>query len=139
MSLLGGVSGVFEPLAFANNQQMGEKYDSSKPLNTLGYADACNLYGYAMRLPLPIRDFVWVEVSSIEDWADFIVKQGDEQEEGYFLEVDLEYPEELHDLHDTYPYAPEKLKIEEKYLSEHQKELGKGCEAMYESKKLFLT
>ena len=76
MSLLGGVSGVFDPLASANNPKMGEKYDLSKPKNTILYTDACNLYCYAMRLPLPTRDFVWVEVSSIEDWADFILKQG---------------------------------------------------------------
>ena len=28
---------------------------------------------------------------------------------GYFLEVDLEYPEELHELHDDFPLAPQKL------------------------------
>ena len=90
MSFLGGVSGVFEPLTFAYNPQMGENYDPSKPKNTKMYTDACNFYGYAMRLPFPIRDFVWVEVSSIEDWADLILKQGDEQEIGYILYVDLE-------------------------------------------------
>merc|ERR1712115_137949 len=60
-------------------------------------------------------------------------------EDGYFLEVDLEYPEELHDFHDTYPCAPEKLKIEEKYLSDHQKEPGKKCGAKFGSEKLCLT
>ena len=63
----------------------------------------------------------------------------DKQEEGYFLKVDLEYPEDLHDLHDTYPCAPERLKIEEKYLSEHKKKLGKECGAKYGSEKLCLT
>ena len=61
----------------------------------------------------------WIDVLPKKDWTDFILKQKDEQEEGYFLEVDLEYPEELHDLNDTYSCVPEKL--EEKYLSEHQK------------------
>ena len=28
---------------------------------------------------------------------------------GYFLEVDLEYSDELHELHNDYPLAPEKL------------------------------
>ena len=88
---------------------------------------------------LPTGGFKWVDVSTKEDWADFILKQGDEQDDGYFLEVDLEYPEELHDFHDTYPCAPEKLKIEEKYLSDHQKELGKKCGAKFGSEKLCLT
>ena len=44
MSLLGGVSGVFEPFKKANNPQMGDMYDATKPLNTIVYLDACNLY-----------------------------------------------------------------------------------------------
>ena len=30
---------------------------------------------------------------------------------GYFLEVDLEYPDELQELHNDYPLAPEKLAV----------------------------
>ena len=41
------------------------------------------------------------------------------------------YPEELHDPHDTYPCAHKKLKIEEKYISKHQKELGEECGDKY--------
>ena len=36
------------------------------------------------------------------DWEKSIHEQEDNQENGYFLEVDLEYPEELHDEHDSY-------------------------------------
>ena len=81
--------------------------------------DANNLYGWAMSKYLPNGEFEWVHVSTKEDWTYFILKQKDEQGKGYFLEVDLEYPEDLHDLHDTYPCAPEKLNIDEKYLSEY--------------------
>merc|ERR1711954_227395 len=126
-SLLGGISAVLFQLAFANNLQMGDLCDPSKPLNTILHMDANNLYGWAMSQYLPTGGFKWVDVSTNEDWTDFILAQGDEQEEGYFLDVDLEYPEELHELHDTYPCAPERFKIEEEYLSEHQKEIGKGC------------
>ena len=67
------------------------------------------------------------------------MNQQDEQEDGYFLEVDLEYPEELHDLHNNYPCAPEKINIEENYLIEHQKKLGKECGVNYKIKKTCLT
>ena len=63
MFLVGGMSGVFNPLAFANNPQM-RKYDSSKPLNTILYMDANNLYGWAMGQFLPTGEFEWVDVST---------------------------------------------------------------------------
>ena len=86
-----------------------------------------NLYGYAMRQYLPTGGFEWVYVTERENWAEFILQQQDEQEEGYFLEVDLEYPKELHDTFDNYPCVPEKMKINESYLSDHQKQLGEKC------------
>ena len=89
--------------------------------------DANNLYGYAMRQYLPTGGFEWVDVTERENWAEFILQQQDEQEEGYFLEVDLEYPKELHDTHDNYPCGPEQMKINESYHSDHQKQLGEKC------------
>ena len=38
---------------------------------------------------------------------------------GYILEVDFEYPSELHDLHNDYPLAPEKLEISQNMLSKY--------------------
>ena len=35
---------------------------------------------------------------------------------GYISEVDLEYPDELHELHNVYPLAPEKFKINHNML-----------------------
>ena len=42
---------------------------------------------------------------------------------GYFLEVDLEYPDELHELHNDYPLAPEKLAVSSDMLSNYCKKL----------------
>ena len=38
---------------------------------------------------------------------------------GYILEVDLEYPQELHDIHNDYPLAPEKINIPKEWLSKY--------------------
>ena len=75
---------------------MGEKYDPKKHLITIVYLDACNLYRWTMCEYLPTGGFMWVEVSSITDWTQFILNQKDDQDGGYILEVDLKYPEYLH-------------------------------------------
>ncbi|GFW13497.1 uncharacterized protein TNCV_1209631 [Trichonephila clavipes] len=66
---------------------------------------ANNLYGWAMSQHLPTHDFFWTD----ED-VNFM-NVPDDSEIGYIFEVDLEYPDELHDLHNCYPLAPEKIEI----------------------------
>lgn len=44
----------------------------------------------------------------------------DDADTGYILEVDLEYPPELHDLHSDYPLAPEKIEISPEMLAPYQ-------------------
>ena len=39
--------------------------------------------------------------------------------DGYILKVDLEYPDELHELHNDYPLAPEKLEISHNMMSSY--------------------
>ena len=46
---------------------------------------------------------------------------------GYILEVDLEYPSELHDLHNDYPLAPEKLEISQSMLSKYYSDIADKC------------
>ena len=73
------------------------------------YLDANNLYGWAMSQPLPTGEFDWLNEEEIANLD--IMQIPDNSEEGYILEVDLKYPKELHDLHNDYPLAPEKMKI----------------------------
>ena len=82
------------------------------------YLDANNLYGWAMSQSLPFKDFKWIDPESVilDNYTDYTWK-------GIILEVDLEYPEELHDLHNDYPLAPEKILIRDEMLSPYCREL----------------
>ena len=52
-------------------------------------------------------------------------KYSENSKKGLILEVDLAYPKELHDLHNDYPLAPEKVKVTENMLSEYCKNIAK--------------
>lgn len=82
---------------------------------TLIFFTANNLYGLGQSYPMPMKDFVWLTVEEINSLN--IMKMNDEQRTGYILEVDLDYPEELHEEHGSFPLAPERLIITEKQLS----------------------
>ena len=97
----GGISMIANRFGKANNKFMGEKYDPRSPSKFIAYLDANNLYGWAMMKPLPVGDFKWMNEKELGHWGDFPC----------ILEVDLEYPRGLHDLHNDYPLAPERLKI----------------------------
>ena len=118
----GGVSSIMNRYARANNPYMGaEAYDPSKPTSYIHFLDANNLYGWAMSQKMPLSDFRWL---SEEDIRKFDVMSCDpEGDKGYVLEVDLAYPESLHDEHNDYCLAPEHMSITEEMLSPYQHEL----------------
>ena len=98
---------------------------------------------------LPTHGFEWVDDVSSDnclqynestvDWKTKILSLSDEQEDGYIFEVDLEYPQELHDLHDTYPVAPEHMEIEKSMLSPYQQKLGEKLKVKGKARKLCTT
>ena len=76
--------------------------------------------GYAMSQSLPYSEFQWLTEEEINN-LDVINYKADNAE-GMILEVDLEYPQHLHNDHADYPLAPEKINIDKEMLSPHAKE-----------------
>ena len=104
----GGVSTISNRYAKANNKYMGDKFNSIEPSKFITYLDANNLYGYGMSKPLPTHGFQWMTKEELDIWKKISGMKG----HGCILEVDLEYPTSLHDLHNDYPLAPDTMKLE---------------------------
>jgi len=96
----GGISQCSKRYTKANNKYMSN-YDNTKSDIYLLYLDKNNLYGWAMSQYLPIDEFEWVD-SNID-----ITMIDDDSDVGYILEVDIDYPENLHLLHKDLPFCPE--------------------------------
>ena len=92
---------------------------------------------------LPEKNFEWEEeyfsINDIDLAKDKILNLKDDCTDGYFFEVDLKYPNEIHDLHNEFPLCPEQLQIKEEWLSEYQKILRKELQIKGKSNKLCLT
>lgn len=97
----GGISQCSKRYCEANNKYL-EDYDSSKKSIFLMYLDANNLYGYSMMQYLPECDYRWCyKEFSVSD----IMNIPEDVTTGYIFEVDLDYPQHLHDLHRDYPFC----------------------------------
>ena len=79
-----------------------------------------NLYGWAMSEYLPYEGFKWLK--NVDEFD--MMSVSEKSPIGYFLEVDLEYPDELHELHNDYPLAPEKLAVSSDMLSKYCKKIA---------------
>ena len=84
----------------------------------LAYIDQNNLYGNALRKPLPHSEFSWAEDLSVFT-RDFILSLDEEGEWGYTFEVDLGYPEHLHHTTADFPLAPETGEITQDMFSNY--------------------
>ena len=117
--LRGGVSYIAKRYAKANNKYI-ENYDLKKPSTFITYLDMNNLYGWAMSEYLPYDGFKWLKNIDRLD----VNSVGEKSKMGCFLEVDLEYPNELHKLHNDYPLAPEKRPVSSDMFSKYCKEIS---------------
>ena len=108
----GGISYIAKRYTKANNKYMSD-YDSNKPSTFITYLDKNNLYSWAMSEYIPYSEFERLKnVDKLDVMS--INKKSDVR---YILEVDLEYPDELHELHNDYPLTPEKLAVTGDMLS----------------------
>ena len=75
------------------------------------YWDVNSLYGWAMPQKLQVNDFEWIKDTLKVD-KDLISNYNEESDAGYFLKVDVQYIEKLHELHNDLPFLTERMKIE---------------------------
>jgi hypothetical protein len=117
----GGISVISKRFSEANNKYL-PNFDPEKPSKFIIYLDANNLYGWALSQPLPVSDFKWLSVEEINNFKPLEIE--DDSAMGYVIEADIAYPENIHDDHDDYPLAPERVEIETSMLSEYCKNLA---------------
>ena len=106
----GGISIISNRYGKANNKYMKD-FNKSELSKYLMYVDANNLYGWAMSQKLPVHSFKWMSNKEIENIFNNQIVQVWERTP-CILEVDLIYPEELHDLHNDYPLCPERVECD---------------------------
>ena len=83
-----------------------------------------NLYGWAMNEYLPYGGFEWLE--NIDKFD--VMSINDKSPIGYILEVDLEYPDKLHKLHNGLQLAPKKLSVSGNMLSNYCQKIASEYE-----------
>lgn len=119
--LRGGISYIANRYSKANNKYMKEYYEN-KPSKYIMYLDANNLYGWAMSQYLPTGGFKWMTQKQIDNID--LAKYKEDSKNGLILEVDLKYPQDLHNFHNDYPLAPEKVKVTDSMLSNYSKRIA---------------
>ena len=105
----GGICQAIHRYAKANNKDM-KNYTKDIISSYLMYLDANNLYGWAMSQKLPMNGFKWVK--DLSQFNESFIRTYDENSDiGYFLEVDIDYPEKLFNPHEDLPFLPEGKKV----------------------------
>ena len=107
----GGICQAIHRYAKANNKYM-KNYNKDVISSYLMYLDANNLYGWAMSRKFPINGFKWVEKSKLSRFNERFIKNYNESSDiGYFLQVDVNYPKKLFNLHKNLPFLLERKKV----------------------------
>ena len=113
-NIRGGISSV-----------MGDRYIKSDKNKKILYFDANNLYGHSMSQPLPYDEIeLWHgHPDLLMNWLDEILNTPDDSDIGYFIEVDLTYPNIIKQKTKNFPFAPENKKINADNFNDYMKEI----------------
>ena len=92
---------------------MGDRYVKSDENKKILYMDATNLYGHSISQMLPYDEIeMWHgDPDKYWNWLDEILNTPDDADIGYFLEVDLKYPDNIKEKTKHFPFCPENKKI----------------------------
>ena len=107
--ITGWICQAINRYAKANNKYM-KNYNEDTTSSYLMYLDTNNLYGWAMSQKLPVNGFKWVK--NLSQFNENFIRNYDENRDiGYFLKVDIDYPEKVFNLHKDLPFLPERKKV----------------------------
>ena len=129
----GGICHSIQRYAKANNKYM-KGYNNNEESSYIQYLEDNNLYGWVMSKKLPTNGFKWIDTSeatarpkarsssersnkTAEPSAkhvineDFIQNYNENDTKGYIVEMDVEYPKRLHELHSDLPFLSERMEI----------------------------
>ena len=107
-NIRGGISSV-----------MGDRYVKSDDNKKIIYIDANNLYGHSMSEPLPYDEIKFDNNIELED----ILNTPDDSDIGYFIEVDLKYPDNIKQKTKNLPLAPVNKKVNPDNFNDYMKSI----------------
>ena len=112
--MIDGVSCITKRYDKANNTYL-KYYDPDQNSKHFIHLVATNLYGYAKSTFLPTSGFRWINPKEFD-----LNKYNKNSSKDCVLEANVDYPEELRELHSNYPLAPDKTEIKSEMLSSYQ-------------------
>ena len=107
-NIRGGISSV-----------MGDRYVKSDKNKKILYIGANNLYGHSMSEPLPYDEIKFDNTVKLED----IINTPDDSDKGFFIELDLIYPDNIKEKTKNFPFAPMNEKINPNNFVDFLKEI----------------
>ena len=108
-----GVSYISNRYSKADNKYL-KSHDPKQESKHIMYLDANNVYGYTMLKFLLTSDVKWIDPKEFD-----LKKYTNNSLKGFALEVHLEYPKELRELHNDYSLTPDKIEIKREMLSDY--------------------